>query len=127
MERNSCRTPWQHRLDLSVRQSIPPIRGQQLTLQLDIFNFLNFLNEDWGVNKLPTLSAINNNQSALVQTGRNPGPLNTSIPTFRFDDRLYCDQTDISNGNNCTIGDPTPFESRTASNYQIQLMLKYSF
>jgi hypothetical protein len=48
MERNSCRAPFQHRMDLSVRQSIPRIRGQQLALQLDFFNFLNFLNSDWG-------------------------------------------------------------------------------
>src|SRR5690606_34247224 len=42
MERNSCRSPFQHRLDLSIRQSIPQFRGNQLSVQLDIFNFLNF-------------------------------------------------------------------------------------
>ena len=117
MERNSCRTPFQHRLDLSIRQSIPQLRGQQLALQLDFFNLLNFLNKDWGQNKLPTLSATNNNQSALVVTGRNPGPLSQSIPTFTFDNRLY----------DAATGNAKPFANRTGSVYQIQLSLRYTF
>ncbi|HEY3279200.1 MAG TPA: TonB-dependent receptor [Gemmatimonadales bacterium] len=124
MERNSCRTPFQHRLDLSVRQSIPQIRGQQLSLQLDFFNLMNFLNKNWGEIRLPTLSATNNNQSALIQTGRNPGPLSQSIPTFTFDTRLY--QFDNTKPN---FGAPQPFSSRATqtSNYQIQLSVRYSF
>ena len=117
MERNSCRTPFQHRLDLSIRQSIPQLGGQQLALQLDFFNLLNFLNKDWGQNKLPTLSATNNNQSALVVTGRNPGPLSQSIPTFTFDNRLY----------DAATGNAKPFANRTGSVYQIQLSLRYTF
>jgi hypothetical protein len=133
MERNSCRTPFQHRLDVSLRQSIPQIRGQQLTLVLDIFNFLNFLNSDWGQIKLPTLSSINNNQSALDATARGPGPLNsaTSIPTFTFDNRLYCEASEITvEGNSClgrSVGDVQPFEGRSGSVYQLQLTLRYSF
>ena len=48
MLRNSCRTPWTKRVDLSARQSLPQIRGQNLSVQLDIFNFLNLLNKNWG-------------------------------------------------------------------------------
>ncbi|HEU5262482.1 MAG TPA: TonB-dependent receptor, partial [Gemmatimonadales bacterium] len=107
MERNSCRSPSQNRLDLSIRQSIPQVRGQHLALQIDIFNFLNFLNKDWGVIKLPTLSPTFNDQRALIQTGRNnanTAPLNhnQSIPTFTFDNRLY----------DATTGAPKPFEGR---------------
>jgi hypothetical protein len=124
MERNSCRSPFQHRFDLSIRQSIPQIRGQQLTLVLDIFNFPNFLNKDWGQIKLPTLSPVFNNQFTLDATGRGPGALNsaTSIPTFTFDNRLY-----DSDANSPTFGEPTPFEGRTGSVYQLQLTLRYSF
>jgi hypothetical protein len=118
MERNSCRSPFQHRLDLSLRQSIPAVRGQQISVQVDFFNFLNLLKKDWGQIKLPTLSATNNNQSALVVTGRNPGPLNQSIPTVTFDNRLY-DAASLT---------PKPFESRTiGSSWQMQLTLRYSF
>jgi len=119
MERNSCRSPAQTRMDVSIRQSLPQIRGQRLSLQLDFFNFLNLLNRKWGQIKLPTLSATNNNQSALVVTGRNPGPLDQSIPTFTFDQRLY-DAGTLA---------PKPFESRLlgTSNYQIQLTMRYAF
>jgi hypothetical protein len=51
-------------------------------------------------------------------TGRNPGPLNQSIPTVTFDNRLY-DAASLT---------PKPFESRTiGSSWQMQLTLRYSF
>jgi hypothetical protein len=122
MERNSCRSPTQNRFDLSIRQWIPAVRGQRLALQIDFFNFLNFLNDDWGQNKLPTLSPVFPDQRALSQTARNPGPLDQSIPTFTFDNRLY--QSDPAKAN---YGAPLPFEGRTGSVYQIQMTLRYTF
>ena len=117
MKRHSCRSPAQSRLDVSIRQSIPRVRGHQLALQLDVFNFLNFLNKDWGQIKLPTLGATFDDQRALIVTGRNSGSLNQSIPTFTFDNRLY----------DTTTGDPKPFEGRTGSVYNIQLTVRYTF
>jgi hypothetical protein len=119
MERNSCRSPFQHRMDLSIRQGIPAIRGQRVSLQLDIFNLLNLVNHRWGQIKLPTLGATFNNQSALIQTARTPGSLATSQPVFTFDSRLY----------NATTLAPQAFNSRLlgSSNYQIQLTMRYSF
>jgi hypothetical protein len=119
MERDSCRSPFQNRFDVSIRQAIPSVRGQALSLQLDIFNFLNLLDSHWGQIKLPTLSPVFNNQSALSQTGRNPGPLSQSIPTFTFDTRLY----------DATTLNPKAFAARStlSSNYQVQLTLRYSF
>jgi hypothetical protein len=124
MTRNSCRSPFQHRMDLSIRQTIPQFHGQRLALQLDIFNVLNLIKRDWGQIKLPTLSATNNNQSALVVTGRNPGPLSQSVPTYTFDINLW-DENPAST----TYRTPTPFESRAkgTSNYQMQLTLRYIF
>jgi hypothetical protein len=122
MERNSCRTPFQHRMDLSIRQAIPTLRGQQIGVQLDFFNMLNLLNSDWGQNRLPTLSPTFNDQRALVVSGRNPGPINQSLPTFGFDNRLYQSNADLPN-----FGDPLPFQGRQASVYQIQLTLRYNF
>jgi hypothetical protein len=125
MERNSCRSPFQHRLDVSIRQSIPRIQGQQLALQIDIFNFLNFLNDDWGQNRLPTLSPLFNNQAALTQTGRSSGPLDQSLSTFTFDNLLY--QSDAPAAGASDFGAPLPFEGRSGGVYQIQLTLRYSF
>jgi hypothetical protein len=119
MERNSCRTPFQHRLDLSIRQAIPAVRGQRISLQLDIFNILNLLNEKWGQIELPTLSAFNNNQSLLIQQGRSPGPLSQSMPIFTVDPKVY----------DAGTLQAKPFENRAtlSSNYQVQLTMRYSF
>ena len=51
MERNTCRNPWQNLFNVSLRQSLPEFNGNRFAVQLDIFNFLNFLNKDWGVNQ----------------------------------------------------------------------------
>ncbi len=48
MQRGSCRNPWFNSLDFSLRQTLPAIGGHRLTLQADIYNFLNFMNDDWG-------------------------------------------------------------------------------
>jgi len=122
MKRNSCRSPAQDRLDLSVRQSIPQFRGHQLALQLDFFNFLNFLNKDWGQIKLPTLSSTFNDQRALTVTARSAGPLSESMSTFTFHNGLYVEDATATN-----FGQPTPFDGRSGSVYQIQLTLRYSF
>jgi hypothetical protein len=53
MTRNSCRSPWTNTVNLSLRQSLPSIRGQSFAVQLDVFNFLNLLNSDWGQQPLP--------------------------------------------------------------------------
>jgi hypothetical protein len=118
MKRDSCRSPAQDRLDISIRKSIPQYRGHQLALQIDVFNFLNFLNKNWGLIKLPTLNPTFPQQVALSQTGRNAGPLSQSIPTFTFNTSLY----------DATTGAPKVFDGRDATRiYQIQLTLKYSF
>jgi outer membrane receptor protein involved in Fe transport len=85
MERNSCRSPWQNRLDVAVRQHIPTIRGQRLTVQLDIVNFLNLLNNDWGQIELPTMNQAFPQQAVLRQQGRTVAPLNQSMPNFTFE------------------------------------------
>jgi hypothetical protein len=118
MKRDSCRSPAQDRLDISIRQSIPQYRGHRLALEIDVFNFLNFLNKNWGLIKLPTLNPTFPQQVALSQTGRNAGPLSQSIPTFTFNTSLY----------DATSGAPKVFDGRDANRiYQIQLTLKYSF
>jgi len=55
MERNDDRTPFEHVIDLRFRQELfgaffedVSSRAQKLELTVDIFNFTNFLNKDWG-------------------------------------------------------------------------------
>ena len=48
LARNTCQTPWSHRLDLRVSQTIEA-RGVSAEVTLDMLNVLNLLNSSWGV------------------------------------------------------------------------------
>ncbi|MFV1988872.1 MAG: carboxypeptidase regulatory-like domain-containing protein [Gemmatimonadota bacterium] len=47
LNRNSCRTPWSHQVDLRIAQGIR-LGGANLDLMLDVLNVLNLLNSGWG-------------------------------------------------------------------------------
>jgi hypothetical protein len=48
--RNASRTPWYHGLDVRIAQDlpVPALNGHALQLTVDIINFLNMINSDWG-------------------------------------------------------------------------------
>ncbi len=46
--KNIAKTPWVHKLDLSVRQEVPFVFGGKLELLADVENVLNLLDKDWG-------------------------------------------------------------------------------
>ena len=48
LARNTCETPWSHRLDLRVSQTIDA-RGLSADVTLDMINVLNFLDSSWGL------------------------------------------------------------------------------
>jgi outer membrane receptor protein involved in Fe transport len=48
VERNACREPWLSRVDVRFAQTLPSVRGHGVEITLDIFNFANLLNRDWG-------------------------------------------------------------------------------
>ncbi|MBA4300501.1 MAG: hypothetical protein C0433_10430 [Cyclobacterium sp.] len=48
-ERNAARTPWNHQVDLRLSSNrVFGDNGNQLNLTLDVFNFGNLLNRNWG-------------------------------------------------------------------------------
>jgi hypothetical protein len=51
MERGTCRNPWQKFLDMRLAKSIGTMRGQSLLITADFFNFLNYIDSDWGINR----------------------------------------------------------------------------
>lgn len=68
MTRNSCRNPFTHLLDLSVRQRLPSVRTEHVSVQWDIFNLGNLLNKNWG--KVPfTPGSINSNVPLVTHVG----------------------------------------------------------
>ena len=50
-ERNGSRAPWQTYVDVHISQDIPIIEGHRITINWDCLNFLNLLNNDWGIVK----------------------------------------------------------------------------
>ncbi|MFY7744341.1 MAG: TonB-dependent receptor, partial [Erythrobacter sp.] len=46
--KNIGKTPWVHKLDLSVRQEVPFVFGGKLELMADVENMLNLIDKDWG-------------------------------------------------------------------------------
>jgi hypothetical protein len=102
LERNSCREPWSHTTILSVRQAIP-VGGHAFEAQLDVFNVLNLLNDEWGEYRVasPTL---------LEHVGQGSGAADVSQSIFRFD-MTRTEWTTLS----------------TESLYQLQLALRYRF
>ena len=135
MARNSCRSPWQNRMDLSLRQSLPRIGGQNFTVQLDIFNFLNFLNREWGIIELPVLSANFPSQQVLTARGVTSNDLRTQQVNFEFNPtvRNNCgtsDAANVVNGQPACPNAARPFgwgAGRAANLYQMQLTFRWAF
>lgn len=51
-KRNGARAPWFNQIDVTLRQEIPGLfAGNKGEVRLDIFNFTNLLNKDWGVER----------------------------------------------------------------------------
>ncbi|MBP3982917.1 TonB-dependent receptor [Pseudoxanthomonas helianthi] len=48
-ERGSSRQPWFNQVDLGVQQEFPGFfKSNKIVVRLDVYNFLNMLNKDWG-------------------------------------------------------------------------------
>lgn len=107
LERNSCRSPWQNYLNLSLRQRIPIMRGNEFAVQFDIFNVLNLLNRDWGQHEFASTFS---NVTLVQSVGSTSADPATQQPIVTF------------------VPSTTEYSSRNASSvYQIQLAAKYSF
>ncbi len=122
MARDSCNTPWQDRADVSIQQRFPGFMGQRLTVQLDIFNFANLINSQWGQISGATLSGFPQ-QGILQSVGRTAGPLSTSVPIVTFNSSV------MQNVQPTATNAGAFFRSQTtASNfYSMQLTMRYSF
>jgi hypothetical protein len=115
--RNDAHYPWVNQLDLGIQQEIPGFfQGHKGIIRLDIYNFLNLLNEDWGLTYGGTFS--DNTRQLARLAGINPDgtyvyDLGTaSRPTYQDLD-IY----DSYSG----------FPSRLVSRWSAMLTLKYEF
>ena len=124
LTRNACRNPWVNQIDISLAQSLGVLGGRQfenLQLRLDVSNFGNLLNKNWGRQAFSdqgnTCGQICSATVALVHRGNAlPGgtpptgnsPLAQGIYTF---DQTFQQFT----------------SNNAASNYRMQLSMRYSF
>ncbi len=106
LPRNSCDNPWVNQLNVALRQSLKTIGMQNVAVELQVFNFLNLLNSNWG----KAAYAGFGSQTLLTMAGRQ-GP-------------------DLVNGNPIYTFNPTYvkfFTNNIPSVYQLQLQAKYTF
>jgi outer membrane receptor for ferrienterochelin and colicin len=68
LQRNSCRQPFVNQVDVAIRQNIPLIADQRVSVQLDIFNFGNLLNKKWG-RAFVTPGSANSNVPLVTHVG----------------------------------------------------------
>lgn len=84
MERNSCRLPFSNQVDLAIQQTIPTLQGQRVAVRLDLFNFGNLLNKEWGKQRVSPLSG-NSNVPLLTHVGQTSADARTAQPIVTFD------------------------------------------
>ena len=130
MKRDSCRGPWQNRMDLSIRQGLNGLCGpgcNNVSIQLDIANVMNVAGElmqhidgvarDWGKTYGSTISSFPQ-QNVLNQTTgsgsqqRTAGPTAQSMPVYTF---------------NATARTRGPYDFAGNIGYNMALTLRYAF
>jgi hypothetical protein len=124
MKRGSCFTPWQNSMDVSIRQPINTIRGENFSVQLDISNFLNLAGQvlqhvdgvqrQWGKTYGATISA-NPQQTVLSGASgqsRTAGPYTLAQPVYTFN------QTARAQG---------PFNFQSNNGYNLALTFRYDW
>jgi hypothetical protein len=114
-ERNGLLLPFYTRMDFNFTQDFMlKVKGKNNTIRftMDIFNFTNLLNRNWGIFKTTNRSALLN--YVAMGTGANAGK-----PTFSFP---YLDATN-------KIPLSTTFQNSTGqgSRYQVQIGVRYIF
>ena len=112
LPRNECASPWTNLLNVSVSQALPVFRQQNVSVQLDVFNFLNLLNKEWGEQTFldPQVTLLDYRGLTDANGSLIEGAATPAEPIFRY-----------------TVGQSRYNFSNIESNYQIQLSLRYSF
>ena len=83
LPRNSCKQPFLNQIDLAIRQTIPSVRGQRLSLQADITNFGNLINKNWGQARV-TEASSNSNVPILTHVGMTSSNPTVAVPIVQF-------------------------------------------
>jgi len=116
LSRNACRNPWQNDVDVSIGQSLKAFGQQNLQLRLDVINFGNLLNKRWGWQNFSdqnnTCGPICSATTLLTQQGNF-----TTGRTQQTIQGIYAFNKTMKPWN----------ADNAASNYRMQLSMRYSF
>ena len=113
-KRNSARAPWFNQIDVTLRQEIPGLfAGSKGEVRLDIFNFTNLLNEDWGIEERANFPLTRRlaNFGGVDAQGR---------PIYNIDNQI---QNGVYNPGDININESQNPSQRWAA----QLTVRYSF
>jgi hypothetical protein len=108
VERGACRNPWQHLVNLRASWVSPQVEKGRFEVQLDIFNFLNLINSDWGL--LDQATPFENHPSAFLRAVGYDTANNRPIYSFTAPTAVE-----------------TTVYSPTTSRWRIQLGARYMF
>ena len=100
LERNSCREPWTNTTIASVRH-VMPVARRSLEVEVQVYNFLNLLNRNWGQRLLAS-------PGLLEHVGQTSTDIRTAMPVFQFN-----------------TANPDWDTSEVESSFQLQLALRY--
>jgi hypothetical protein len=106
LPRNACTDPWINTVNVSARQSFKTYKLQNVTLEVNVFNFLNLINKGWGLQRSVGTSPI----TLLSATTYTGGNVQTGYPLYTFNPNFV-----------------KYFNNNLRSNYQIQTQLRYAF
>jgi TonB-dependent receptor-like protein len=67
VKRYACSAPWREFVNLRLTGTLPTIRGQHAEAVLEIFNFLNLLNRNWGLQRNPVTSSASGPDLELLR------------------------------------------------------------
>jgi hypothetical protein len=121
MKRNSCRLPFSNTWDLTVRQVIPTIAGQRLSLQMDIFNLGNALNKNWGQARTNP-GTTNSNITLFTTTAISSTDPAQGVPTVNYAANALAFDPNRT-------GDPQQYRvfASTSNYWRMQIAARYSF
>ncbi len=117
-ERNGAKNAWINQLDLGISQEVPGFWGRG-EIRLDIFNFLNMLNKNWGDTQVVSTSGYPTRTLANYAGVNAQGQYVYALPkdasgNYQPQQKVYYDGGFL---------DP----SRTVSRWSMMVTLKYSF
>lgn len=122
VERNGVRTPWVNQLDLGIQQELPGFfKKHKSVLRLDVYNFLNLLNKDWGETMMVPGGFDTRYLASMGSTVRADGGYVYNLGTPTATDQLPNTQKLAVYESNSV------FQNRTVSMWSLLLTLRYEF